>query len=48
MTKDELEARVAVLEDLLDYSEEINLKETEAELCQIYKMLNKMLKLEVE
>ena len=51
MTKDELELRALFLEKRLDndafYSEDEEI-EAEKELCQIYKMLNRMYELEAE
>lgn len=40
MTRDQLIARAAQLEDILDNSDELSLPDVEEELCQIYAYLN--------
>lgn len=48
MTKQQLQARAAQLEDMLDNSDELALPDVEQELCAIYKTLRAMEMLESE
>lgn len=44
MTRDQLIKRAAMLEELLDNSNELSLPEVEEELCSIYKHLREIVK----